>query len=185
MCRSSSCGSGWPLAAAAVVAWCLLCLPGNAVTLYMHFFIGGQELQQQQQQQQGNFSVGQVHQEQHDQIDPLTNDVNQLEDVASLANKTNQHELTKSWTNETNQHDNLLRSISNEEVLKTEKQHEDEEEAPDCHELLAEWADFLSSAKYWLHGWALCVVGTLGLAGNMLAFVVLGRRGTAADPFRG
>lgn len=54
-----------------------------------------------------------------------------------------------------------------------------------CHEPLAEYAAFLASVKFWVHGVAICVVGAFGLAGNALTFVVLGRDGAPPAPAAG
>ncbi len=62
-------------------------------------------------------------------------------------------------------------SIVNEEMV------EEEEDLPSCHELLAEYASFLSSVKFWVHGVGVAAVGAFGLAGNALTFFALGPPG--------
>ena len=49
-----------------------------------------------------------------------------------------------------------------------------EDSALPCHELLVEYSSFLSSAKFWVHGVGVGLVGVVGLAGNVLTFVALG-----------
>ncbi len=66
-------------------------------------------------------------------------------------------------------------SIVNEEMVVQEE--EEEEDLPSCHELLAEYASFLSSVKFWVHGVGVAAVGAFGLAGNALTFFALGPPG--------
>ncbi len=52
---------------------------------------------------------------------------------------------------------------------------EDDGDIKDCHELLSEYDPVLESCKFWLEGISLSAIGFLGLCGNILAIIVLGR----------
>ena len=53
--------------------------------------------------------------------------------------------------------------------------NDDNEEDLGCHELMLDYAGFLKSARFWVHGVAVCVVCVLGLVGNVLTFAALGQ----------
>jgi len=123
-----------------VSAWILLCVPGNVVTLYMHFSAASSA-------EGGGGPVN------------VTEIVDDIEEVPSV------------FEEDTGANANV--TIIDEGGA--------EGRGPSCHEKMEEYALFLSSVKYWLHGWCLCIVGSLGLFGNGLAFIVLGRKARNGD----